>query len=188
MIATMQFARTGYFSWRLFWPFAVLAAPAAYVGGYVSLPTAVFKVVLGAVLIFSAVRLLVGTAVERPILAPPRAAALASGAAIGFFSGLTGTGGGIFLTPLLLLMGWAAPKSAAGVSALFILFNSITGLLGNFASTRSLPTIVWLPLVAAGLGGLIGSYLGSRKVPAQGIKRLLAVVLFIAGGKLLLVT
>jgi uncharacterized membrane protein YfcA len=112
--------------------------------------------------------------------------ALASGAGIGLLSGLTGTGGGIFLTPLLLVMGWAQPKNAAAVSALFILVNSVSGLLGNFASTRQLPSEIGVLLLVVLVGGLLGSWLGARRLPAQGIKRLLAVVLVIAGLKLLL--
>jgi uncharacterized membrane protein YfcA len=112
--------------------------------------------------------------------------ALASGAGIGLLSGLTGTGGGIFLTPLLLVTGWAQPKNAAAVSALFILMNSASGLAGNFASTRQLPAEIGVLLLVVLAGGLIGSWLGARRLPAQGIKRLLAVVLVVAGLKLLL--
>ena len=90
------------------------------------------------------------------------------------------------MTPLLLFMGWAAPKPAAAVSALFILVNSIAGLLGNFSSTKLIPEFIWYPLAAAGLGGILGAFLGSSKVPANFIKRLLAAVLIIAGGKLVL--
>ena len=185
-IATFQFARAGHFSWRLFWPFATLAVPAAFVGGYLTLPTQAFKVVLGLVLLYSALRFIWPSNEERSIRAPALLPALVSGAAIGLLSGLTGTGGGIFLTPLLLFMGWAAPKQAAGVSALFILVNSVAGLLGNFSSTKSIPDFIWYPLISACSGGLLGSYIGSSKVPAKSIKHLLACVLLIAGGKLVL--
>ena len=105
---------------------------------------------------------------------------------IGLLSGLTGTGGGIFLTPLLLVMRWAHAKPAAAVSALFILMNSSAGLLGNLSSTQQLPTYMLPLLGAAALGGLIGSYLGSRQLAPVGIKRFLSAVLFIAGTKLIL--
>lgn len=185
-IATWQFLRAGHFEWRLFWPFAVLAVPFAFVGGYVNLPTHVFRIIVGIVLLYSAVRFVFGSQTERPPAQPPLALALSSGAAIGLLSGLTGTGGGIFLTPLLLFKGWAQTKPAAAVSALFILLNSIAGLLGNISSTKALPTFVAPLLVSAALGGVIGSYLGSRRFEPITIKRFLAAVLVIAGTKLIL--
>lgn len=184
-IASVQFLSAGHFSWRLFWPFALLAVPFAFIGGYVSLPDAGFKILVGVVLLYSAVRLVIQGSVERPAREPSLGFALAAGAAIGLLSGLTGTGGGIFLTPLLLFMGWARPKAAAAVSALFILLNSTAGLLGNVSSMRSIPAFVLPLLVAAGIGGAIGSYLGSRSFGTTTIKRLLAAVLLIAGIKLL---
>jgi uncharacterized protein len=185
-IGTWQFMRAGYFSWRLFWPFAILAVPLAFVGGYVALPDYGFKFLVGLVLLFSAVRLLIDSKRETLITAPPLLAALAAGAVIGLLSGLTGTGGGIFLTPLLLFMGWTSPKPAAAVSALFILLNSVAGLLGTLSHTPSMPPFLLPLLLAAGLGGLVGSHFGSRKLNSHSIKRVLAVVLLIAGIKLLL--
>lgn len=185
-IATWQFYKAGHFSWRLFWPFALPAIPLAFLGGYVSLPTHVFKIILGLVLIFSAARFLFELQRDKQISQPPRFQAMAVGAGIGFLSGLTGTGGGIFLTPILLIMGWAEVKTAAAVSALFILANSLAGLTGYFANTRSLPSIIVPLFVAAALGGCIGSYLGSRRFDSVILKRFLAVVLFIAGSKLIL--
>ena len=185
-IGTWQFWRAGYFSWRLFWPFALLAVPMAFVGGYLNLPAQVFKVMVGIILLYSAVRFLMPAPVEREPKEPPRAVALASGGFIGLLAGLTGTGGGIFLTPLLLLAGWARVKSAAAVSALFILCNSIAGLLGNVGSTKQFPTFALVLAAAAAIGGSVGSYLGSRRFDPAVIKRLLAVVLVIAGSKLIL--
>ena len=117
---------------------------------------------------------------------PPRAAALAIGGGIGLLSGLTGTGGGIFLTPILLFMHWARTKNAAAVSALFILVNSISGLLGTVTGTGQFPSFALVLAAAAGIGGAIGSRLGSRSFEPLMIKRLLAAVLLIAGAKLLL--
>ena len=185
-IAAWQFWRAGHFSWARLWPFAVLAVPCAFIGGTITLPTAGFKWLLGAALLVSAVRLLVQAGTDKPVKAPALVAALAAGALIGLLSGLTGTGGGIFLTPLLLFMGWARPKQAAAVSAVFILLNSVAGLAGNVASTQALPNFIGWLLLAAGLGGALGSYLGSRRFEPAGIKRFLAAVLFIAGAKLLL--
>ena len=185
-IATWQFWRAGHFSWRLFWPFAVLAIPCAFVGGYVNLPTHVFRVLVGIVLLFSALRFFSKPMEDTVRSEPARLVAVPTGAALGLLAGLTGTGGGIFLTPLLLLMRWATTKQAAGVSALFILFNSISGLLGNISSTQRVPSFA-IPLAAAAvIGGTIGAHLGSKRLPHTAIKRLLAIVLLMAGTKLIL--
>lgn len=184
-IGAWQFWRAGHFSWRLFWPFALLSIPAAFLGGYINLPTHVFKAAVGLVLWFSAVRFLLRPGDDEAVREPSRPAALSIGAGLGLLSGLTGTGGGIFLTPLLLLMRWARTKTAAAVSALFILVNSASGLLGNFASTRQLPPLALTLVVAVLIGGTAGSYFGSRRFPHTVIKRLLAVVLLIAGAKLI---
>ncbi len=185
-IGTWQFWRAGHFSWPLFWPFALLSVPFAFVGGYLDLPTAVFKVLVGVVLLFSAARFLIRTSEDDEPHAPSRPAALGIGAGLGLLAGFTGTGGGIFLTPLLILMHWARTKTASAVSALFILVNSLSGLIGNFSSTQTLP-IVALPLaIAVIVAGTAGSYLGSHRFPHTAIKRLLAIVLAIAGLKLIL--
>jgi uncharacterized membrane protein YfcA len=184
-IGTFQFWRAGHFSWRLFWPFAVLAIPLAFVGGYINLPTHVFKVLVGIVLLFSAIRFFWRPSEDVVAREPSRPAAISIGAGLGLLAGLTGTGGGIFLTPLLLFMRWARAKSAAAVSALFILVNSAAGLLGNFSSTKRFPSFAIALAVAAVAGGTAGSYLGSRRFDHTVIKRLLAVVLVIAGTKLI---
>jgi uncharacterized protein len=185
-LASWQFVRAGHFSWRLFWPFALLAAPASYLGGYVQMPTSALKALLGVVMLVSAWRLWRPSAAARPQSLPTLWVALACGAVIGLLSGLTGTGGGIFLTPLLIFMGWAQGKGAAAVSAVFILLNSMAGLAGNWASTQALPAQLPYLLAAVGVGGAIGAHLGSVRVPAAAIKKLLAAVLLVAGGKLLL--
>lgn len=185
-IGTWQFWRAGHFSWRLFWPFALLSIPMAFVGGYINLPTHVFKVLVGIVLLLSAAHFFWNPHVDDVRAEPSRPVAIASGGVLGLFAGLTGTGGGIFLTPLLLILRWARTKTAAATSALFILVNSISGLLGNFSSTRQVPAFV-LPLaIAAVAGGAAGSYFGSRRFSPAIIKRLLATVLVIAGLKLVL--
>ena len=117
---------------------------------------------------------------------PSMAVAIPTGAGLGLLSGLTGTGGGIFLTPLLLIMRWATAKPAAGVSALFILLNSIAGLLGNVSSTKHFPAFAIPLAIAAVVAGFAGAYFGSHKFPHTTIKRILAAVLFIAGTKLLM--
>lgn len=184
-IGTLQFWHAGHFSWRLFWPFALLSMPLAFLGGYINLPTQIFKILVGIVLLYSAARFLLKPPVEREPVDPSFPVSLVFGGGLGLLSGLTGTGGGIFLTPLLLFMHWARTKTAAAVSALFILVNSISGLLGNFASTRNFPTFAVILLAAAAIGGSLGSYFGSRRLDPVVIKRLLAVVLLIAGTKLI---
>lgn len=184
-IATWQFHRAGHFSWKLFWPFAILAVPCAFFGGYVNLPTHIFKVIIGVILLLSALRFVFDAQRTKPISEPPRLPAIVTGAGIGLLSGLTGTGGGIFLTPLLLFMGWAGAKQAAAVSALFILVNSTAGLAGYLSNSHSLPSLIAPLFVVAALGGGIGSYLGSRRFDSAAIKRFLAVVLLIAGAKLI---
>ena len=183
-VGSWQFWRAGHFSWRLFWPFAILSFPLAYVGGYLNLPAHIFKVVVGVVLLFSAIRFVMPQIAETESHTPSRPVAIGVGAFLGLLSGLTGTGGGIFLTPILLLMRWATTKNAAAASALFILLNSTSGLLGNISATKSIPSVA-LPLgIAVVIGGAMGSYLGSNKLQPLTIKRLLAVVLTIAGFKL----
>ena len=115
---------------------------------------------------------------------PPIATGLVLGAAIGLLSGLTGTGGGIFLSPLLLLMAWSLPKQASGVVSIFILVNSASGLAGNYSSMNALPDSLPLLAGAAVAGAIAGTTLGIR-LPGLTITRLLGVVLVIAGAKLI---
>jgi uncharacterized membrane protein YfcA len=186
-IGTYQFYRNGYFSWRVFLPFAATSIPLAFIGGMIQLPTNLYKMVLGIVLILAAVRLAwkFSSAIEPKM--PNIGIALAIGAVIGLLSGLVGVGGGIFLTPVLLLMNWAETKRAAGVSAMFILVNSISGLLGNYAQVSRLPPNVWFWIAAAVVGGIVGSTLGSKRFDSLTLRRVLALVLIFAGIKLVFV-
>jgi uncharacterized membrane protein YfcA len=186
-IGTVQFYRAGYFSWRIFLPFAAASIPFAYIGGMIHLPTQIYKVVLGVVLMLAAVRLAVRLRNDDEIKDPPILACLAIGAVIGLLSGMVGVGGGIFLTPILLLMHWAETRVAAGVSVLFILVNSIAGLAGNYKQVSVLPPDVWIWIAAAVVGGMIGSTLGSKRFDSLTLRRVLAVVLLFAGVKLILV-
>lgn len=184
-IGSYQFWRAGHFSWNFFWPFGALAVPAAFLGGYLHLPTPLFKILLGVVLLCSALRLFLRPG-DAPFVSPPaRPVALGVGAGIGLLSGLTGTGGGIFLTPLLLFCRWAQTKRAAATSAVFILVNSLAGLAGHFASGKPVPSFAWTLAVAAVAGGTLGSYFGSARWPARVIQVLLGAVLVIAGAKLI---
>lgn len=187
VIGTVRFTRAGFFSWRTFWPFAVTSIPASYIGGALSLPVPIYKSIVGVVLIYSAVRLFFSAtkADQQEVREVPIAIALVIGAALGFLSGLTGVGGGIFLSPVLLLMGWAKTRETSGVAVTFILVNSIAGLLGHVQSVALIPHEVayWAP--AALIGGWIGTALGTRVLPVAQIRRWLSVVLVLAGLKLL---
>ena len=186
-IGTIQFYRAGHFSWRVFLPFAVTSIPFAFIGGMITLPTNIYKIVLGVVLILAAIRLAWNLKVDSEPRTPNILLALIIGAVIGLLSGLVGVGGGIFLTPILLLMAWAETKTAAGVSAMFILVNSISGLAGNYSKVTALPSDVWIWVAAAVIGGLIGSSLGAKRFESITLRRVLALVLIFAGVKLVLV-
>jgi len=184
-IAFIQFYRAGHFDWKVFLPFAAASIPMAFVGGMIQLPTAVYKIILGAVLMLAAIRLAINLKTTGEPRAPQIWLALIIGAGLGFVSGLIGIGGGIFLTPILLLMNWTETKKAAGISALFILVNSISGLLGNYGQVMKLPTSVWLWISAAIVGGIIGSTLGSYRFNSLTLRRVLAIGLLLAGTKLI---
>ncbi len=186
-IATFQFYRRGYFDWKVFAPFAVASVPMAFVGGMITLPTQIYRPLLGIVLLLAAIRLAWNFTSEKAIIKPSIWLALIIGAVIGLLSGLVGVGGGIFLTPVLLLTNWTETKKAAGISAMFILVNSIAGLLGNFAQIFTLPVNVWLWIAAAASGGIIGSSWGSGYFESITLRRVLAVVLLTAGVKLIFV-
>jgi hypothetical protein len=165
-----------------------MSIPMAFVGGTLKLPVQVYKIILGVVLLFAAYRLGIKQSAHAPVTQRPvpLVPALVLGATIGLLSGMTGVGGGIFLSPLLLLFGWADVRKTAGVSAAFIWVNSVAGLAGHWQSVRVLPHEIlwWTP--AALVGGLIGAELGSRRLSPLIMRRLLAAVLVVAGLKMLL--
>lgn len=187
-IGTVRWYTAGHFVWRTLWPFAVASVPLAFIGGRITLPIGIYEQVLGVVLFFAAYRLIrpVEPGQRLAVRHAPLPAALALGAVIGLLSGLVGVGGGIFLTPLLLLAGWAETRQAAAVTAAFILVNSTAGLMGYVSAQGRLASPVLLWAVAASAGGFLGSTLGSRRLAPITLRRLLAVVLVIAGGKLIL--
>lgn len=185
-LASWRYVRAGLFRLRVLWPFLAGAMPMAFFGGTIVLPGEVYKPLVGAVLLLSAARLLWPATLraEREVRDPPVALAILLGAGIGFLSGLTGTGGGIFLSPLLLFLAWSPPKPQLGIASVFILCNSAAGLLGNYTALRDLPDA--LPLYAAAVlaGALAGTSLGiAARAPV--ILKALGVVLIVAGTKLL---
>ena len=184
-IAAIRFGQAGFFSWRLFWPFALGSIPLAYIGGGITLPGHWYRTLVGLVLWASAVRLWLNLRVGSSLREPSVPVAIFCGAGIGLLAGLTGTGGGIFLSPLILLMHWAEPRPTGGVSAAFILANSLAGLAGNPASLQQLPAELPLWAGAVVVGGLVGSELGSRRLGTPTFRRLLGVVLIVAGAKLI---
>jgi len=187
-IVTFRFGRAGYVRPLAMLPFLAGSVPAAFLGGALTLPPELYRPLVGVVLLLAAFRFGM-TASRAGDEYPPRAPwvlAVPIGAGIGLLAGLTGTGGGIFLTPVLLIAGWAGTRFAAGTSAAFILANSISGLAGNFGAVGSLPPPIPIWLVAVAIGGVIGSELGSRRLQIPNVRRALAVVLAIAGLKLIL--
>ena len=190
-LATYKFWRAGHFRWRLFWPFAVVSIPLAYAGGAITLPGQAYKVLVGAVLLYAAWQLWrSGRSGEemRPLREPPVPAAMAIGAAMGLLAGLTGVGGGIFLSPLLLMLGWAGTKQTSAVAAPFILVNSLAGLAAIFVTKGAvLPSYVAILAPAVLIGGWLGAEYGSRRFANPVVRRVLAVVLALAGGKMVLV-
>lgn len=182
-IATWRFSKAGLFSWTLFWPFALGSIPLAFVGGAITLPGHWYRTLVGLVLWAAAVRLWLDLRVAAP-QPPSTTAAVASGGGIGLLAGLTGTGGGIFLSPLLLFMGWAGARETGGVSAAFILVNSLAGLAARPSSIASLPEAMPVWAAAVAVGGMVGATLGSRRLGTPAFKRMLGVVLLIAGAKL----
>jgi uncharacterized membrane protein YfcA len=183
-IATVRFARAGFFSWCLFWPFALGSIPLAFVGGGIALPGHRYRTLVGLVLWVAAIRLWLNVRLHAKH-APPIVIAVLCGAGIGLLAGLTGTGGGIFLSPVLLFMGWAETRETGGVAAPFILVNSLAGLAGAPASLSHLPPQFVLWAGAAVLGGVIGAELGSKRIGTPTFRRLLGVVLLVAGAKLI---
>jgi len=187
-LGTWKFCRAGYFRWRLFWPFAVVSIPMAYLGGAITLPGQAYKILVGVVLLYAAVQLWrsgKGGEEMRAVREPPLGWAMAIGAAMGLLAGLTGVGGGIFLSPLLLMLGWAGTKQTSAVAAPFILVNSIAGLAAGFvAKSATLPAYVWILAAAVLAGGWLGAEYGSRRFTNPVVRRVLAVVLALAGAKM----
>jgi uncharacterized protein len=185
-IGTVKFYRAGYFSWAVFWPFALASVPLAFVGGSIALPGHIYQPIVGLVLLFAAYRLWRSRHQTMPAVKKlPRWLALVLGAAIGLLSGLVGVGGGIFLSPLLVIAGWANARQASAVAAPFILVNSVSGLLGHVAGVAYLPGALALWAAAAVIGGWVGADYGSRRLAGPRLRQALAVVLVIAGLKLL---
>ncbi|HKG85389.1 MAG TPA: sulfite exporter TauE/SafE family protein [Beijerinckiaceae bacterium] len=185
--SAIRFWRAGLVDARLAAWLLAGAAPLAFLGGAIKLPGEIYRPLVGVLLIVAAIRLLLPleVATNRDPKPPPPALAALTGAAIGLLSGLTGTGGGIFLSPILIFCGWAATRNASGIAITFILCNSVFGLLGNLALVQRLPSALPIYLAAAMAGALVGTALGVKRLPSGMILKALGAVLVIAGLKLI---
>jgi uncharacterized protein len=184
--SSVRYIRAGLFDWRTLWPVLLGAVPLAFVGGSIHLSGQFYKPLVGAVLLFSAIRLFWPDMIARlpELRVIPVWAGIVCGALIGFLAGLTGTGGGIFLSPLLIFTGWSDIRKASGISTVFILCNSIAGLAGNFASVGAVGEETWLFAVAVLAGAVIGTHLGITAFAKQAVLKALGVVLLVASAKL----
>ncbi len=183
---SLRYMKSKLFNKSLFLYLSLGSVPAAYIGGRINLPSNVYKPVIGLLLLLSGVRFLVqALQSEKAHRDVNKALAIFIGTCVGLLSGITGTGGGIFLSPLIIWLGWVSVKQASGTAAAFIFVNSVAGLLGNFQSTSSLPSELPVFVVAVLLGALIGTRFGITRLSSIGVKRALGCVLLIAGVKFL---
>ncbi len=187
-MALISFKRAGHFDGKLAWPFLASSVPAAFVGGLMPVPVRLYQILLAIALGVAAVRLALNLRgrEEGRVVRPSLAFALPVGGGIGWLSGVVGVGGGIFFSPLLLLLRWASPKQTAAASAAFILVNSAAGLGGRAVRSGLEYGTLWPLLTAALIGGWVGAHLGANHFSGQTIKRVLAVVLLVAAAKLLI--
>ena len=187
-IGTWKHVRVGQFSSRIFWPIVATSVPFAFLGGRLSLPGELYRPIVGIILFYAAFRLWRRpgeSAVEIKRERLPIWMALAAGAVIGLVAGLVGIGGGIFLGPLLLLAGWADTREAMGITAAFVVVNSLAGLAGRLSSVPELPPAMILWLIVVGVGGWIGAEFGSNRLNPLILRRLLALVLVTGGMRMI---
>jgi hypothetical protein len=170
--------------YKLFWPLVLASTPLAFIGGMISIDALAYRVLVGGLLLLAAVRMLVVTKLAGVIQAPELKITLLLGAALGFAAGLTGIGGGVFLSPLLLIFGWCSMRQSTAVAAGFILLNSLGGLAGYLVSDQSWPMGTGWLLIAAFIGCLVGAELASHRASSLTLQKLLALVLAIASVKM----
>lgn len=189
-IGTVLFLRAGRLSWRNVWPFAILGFPFSMLGGALHLPEGIYYPIVGVVLVLSALQIartaISGKAArsDAPVT-PPFVAALATGAIIGFVSGTTGTGGGVFLAPIILTMNWATARQTAATTAVYNLINSFAALIGAYAAWDHIPSSLPVWMVAVTAGGTIGAYFGSRYLSDRWLRGILSLLLLMSGIKLI---
>ena len=185
--AFILFYRGGHFKWKLFLPFALASVPLSFLGGMIALDADVYKKILGALLLIPVFRMLFfRNADEQELKDGTTGLSLLIGAVIGFLSGLIGIGGGIILSPVLLMLKWTNQKQTAAISALFIFVNSLAGLGGQLSKGIVVESEMFIFAGIAFFGGSLGGWLGASRFNQQILKYLLAVVLLMAALKLLL--
>lgn len=186
-VSFFQFYKGGYFKLKLFYPFVLTSIPLAFLGASITVDPLIYKRILGVLLLFPVLRLLgiFGKTSEgnKPV---NMGLAIFIGGVIGFFSGMIGIGGGIILSPIIVLLHWGDVKQTAAVSALFIFVNSVSGLLGLMYSGFEFNPQIYNWIIIAFVGGLLGAFAGRSKFTHVGLTRMLAVVLFIASLKLMM--
>ena len=189
LISFIQFYRGKHFQWKIFWPFAVASVPLAFIGGMISLESAVYKKILGFLLLIPIIKFLffpaqTAASHKKPVLI----LSLLIGGIIGFLSGLIGIGGGIILSPVLLLLKWTDQKQTAAIGAAFIFVNSLSGLIGQLRKGVTFSQDMVIYVLIAFAGGLLGAYFGALKFRQSAIQFLLALVLIMAAYKLIFTT
>jgi len=188
-IAFYQYYRNDHFRWKLFYPFALWSVPMAFLGANVDIDPTWYKRILGLCLIIATIRIS-GIFNSKEVDHPkelPFIGGILTGAFLGFISGMIGIGGGILLSPIILLFNWGNLKETAGVSALFIFVNSIAGILGSWENIRDLNPEISIWILVALIGGLLGAYWGSNKTSPLVLRRTLAFVLLLASVKLFII-
>ena len=176
--------RAGYFNWKIFYPLALASIPMAYLGGTFIINDTSYRYLLSVALLIAASRLLIKTEDVSRTVSPKITYSLPIGAGLGFVSGLTGIGGGIFLSPLLLFLRWTSMRTNAAIAAAFILVNSIAGLSGYLSMGHDWPDGISYLVIAALCGALIGSELAVRRFTPEALKKTLGLVLIIAAIKM----
>lgn len=186
-VGAYLYCSAGQFSWRVFWPFVITSIPASFFGGTFSLSPELYRPLLGLVLLFAAWQLFARRKQDDyQAKAPDHRLAMMIGGVLGFASGLIGVGGGIFLSPLMILLRWARVREVSGIAAMFILVNSVSGLLGHLSSLQHVPEYAPLLAGTALVGGSFGALCGSRHLPVTAILKAMSFMLVMAGGKMFL--
>ncbi|MEI6678891.1 MAG: sulfite exporter TauE/SafE family protein [Mariniphaga sp.] len=184
-IAFFSYYKAGFFKWKLIYPFLITSIPLSYLGALVQINSATYKFILGVFLLIATARIVfIPNAVTETPQKTPLLPALAIGSVLGFFSGMIGIGGGIILSPILILMHWANVKESAAASAIFIFLNSLAGIFALIQSGFVADPLLSIWIITGVAGAIAGSYLGSFKIKSGKLKYLLASVLLLASIKL----
>ena len=186
LISFIQFYRGEHFKWKIFLPLAIASIPMAFIGGIITMEASMYKRILGTLLFIPVIRFLFFANIpDEELKKSDLALSILIGSLIGFISGLIGIGGGIILSPILLLLKWTNQKQTAAISALFIFVNSLSGLAGQLTKGINFSPDMVTYVGVAFAGGLCGAYLGALKFNQNILKNTLAVVLMLAGWKLI---